>query len=88
MSTVVVLAMHGALPADFPRPEIAEFFSLGQRLERGNPEDRAALQTRRDELEARMRSWPRRQRPILGRLARAGAGAAGGFGVAGGGRLQ
>lgn len=54
----VVLAMHGAPALDFPKNELAEFFTLHARLGHGDsvPED---LRRRCDELEARMRSWPR-----------------------------
>ena len=33
MKSVVVLAMHGLLPSDFPCAELAEFISLHGRLE-------------------------------------------------------
>ncbi len=60
MKTVIVLVMHGAPPRDFPRQEAGEFFSLGSRLRQpgGGPE-RAAMQQRHAELEAKMRAWPR-----------------------------
>ena len=60
MSAAIVLAMHGAPPSDFPRQEVGEFFALQGRLKRGQPEERAALQARHDEIEAKMRAWPRR----------------------------
>jgi sirohydrochlorin cobaltochelatase len=57
-SLVIVLAMHGAPPLDFPKDELAEFFSLHARLGHagGAPEN---LRRRYAELEARMRGWPR-----------------------------
>lgn len=35
MKTIIVLAMHGVPPSDFPRDELAEFMSLEARLARG-----------------------------------------------------
>ncbi len=55
---VVVLAMHGAPPRDFPEDELAEFFTLHARVGHGGagPE---SLSARIEELEARLRRWPR-----------------------------
>lgn len=55
---VVVLAMHGAPPLDFPRDELTEFFSLHARMGHGGAGLRDQRQ-RYEELEARVRSWPR-----------------------------
>ncbi len=59
MTTIIVLAMHGAPPSDFPRQEAGELFGLRGRLERAAPPDRPALEARQRELDAKMRSWPR-----------------------------
>lgn len=59
MSAVIVLAMHGAPPNDFPRDETRELFSLHQRLAQPEVPGREELQKRHDELEAKMRAWPR-----------------------------
>jgi sirohydrochlorin cobaltochelatase len=59
MKTIIVLAMHGAPPKDFPRRELGEFFGLHGRLENATGEQREQLRQRHDELEARMRAWPR-----------------------------
>lgn len=59
MKNVVVLAMHGAPPSDFPRHEMAEFFSLRSRLDHSAGPDRAYLERRWIELENKMRLWPR-----------------------------
>jgi sirohydrochlorin ferrochelatase len=56
---VVVLAMHGAPPLDFPKSEMAEFMSLYARLGHALsplPDDQKA---RYRQLEAKMRVWPR-----------------------------
>jgi sirohydrochlorin cobaltochelatase len=61
VKTVIVLAMHGAPPRDFPPRELAEFFGLTGRLEHGAlpSAERAALKRRHSEMEARMLAWPR-----------------------------
>ncbi len=59
MRTVVVLAMHGAPPNDFPGREMGEFFGLRTRLDHSAGPDRADLERRCAELEAKMRAWPR-----------------------------
>jgi len=58
-NAVIVLAMHGAPPLDFPRPEFVEFMSLQARLEHAQAEEVRTLQLRYQELEAKMRPWPR-----------------------------
>jgi sirohydrochlorin cobaltochelatase len=59
MKTVIVLAMHGAPPRDFPRQEMGEFFALHSRMDHAAGPERAPLQQRYAELEKTMRSWPR-----------------------------
>ncbi len=59
MKTAIVLAMHGAPPNDFPKNEIGELFGLHARLEHASGRERAALKRRHEELEAKMRAWPR-----------------------------
>ena len=56
---VIVLAMHGAPPIDFPRHEVAELFGLHMRLEQATGPERAALEGRHAQLESKMRHWPR-----------------------------
>jgi len=52
--------MHGAPSNDFPRHETAELFGLHFRLEyAAEGPERAALKRRHDELDAKMRAWPR-----------------------------
>jgi sirohydrochlorin cobaltochelatase len=58
MKTIIVLAMHGSPPKDFPRRELGEFFGLHGRLENASGEQQE-IRKRHDELEARMRAWPR-----------------------------
>ena len=64
MKTVVVLAMHGAPPNDFPQRETAELFGLHARLEAAHTAgtERDTLERRYAELDARMRAWPRTER--------------------------
>ena len=59
MDNVIVLAMHGAPPKDFPGDEMEEYFSLHHRLGRAGPRAPAAWRDREQELETRMRRWPR-----------------------------
>lgn len=56
---MIVLAMHGSPPSDFPRRELAEFFGLHSRMEHAPAPERSALEDRYAELEAKMRNWPR-----------------------------
>jgi sirohydrochlorin cobaltochelatase len=63
--TAIVLAMHGAPPNDFPRPELAEFFALHARIEQAGPgglpqtDEWFEVEDRHRKLDAKMRSWPR-----------------------------
>jgi sirohydrochlorin cobaltochelatase len=59
VSRVIVLIMHGAPPRDFPRQEAAEFFGLFSRLKQTIGPERAAMEERHAEIEAKMRAWPR-----------------------------
>jgi sirohydrochlorin cobaltochelatase len=56
---VVVLAMHGAPPRDFPPTEMGEFHALHARIELGDPTLSDALRARAGQLEHEMRHWPR-----------------------------
>jgi sirohydrochlorin cobaltochelatase len=59
MKDIIVLAMHGAPPRDFPRAELGEFMSLHGRLEAAPVSHSPALESRYEELEKKMREWPR-----------------------------
>jgi sirohydrochlorin cobaltochelatase len=60
MKTIVVLAMHGSPPRDFPRDEMLELFRLHGMLEHGGGgPQRASWEQRHAELDAKMRAWPR-----------------------------
>ncbi len=56
---VIVLAMHGAPPLDFPREEMTEFMSLYSRIGHSPGPDAGAQGKRYKELELKMRAWPR-----------------------------
>jgi sirohydrochlorin cobaltochelatase len=58
MKSVIVLAMHGAPPKDFPKAEVGEFMSLHARLA-GGVSHSPALESRYEELDEKMRLWPR-----------------------------
>lgn len=55
MKTVVVLAMHGVPPKDFPHDDLKEFFALHARHEAPG----AVPSARYAELEDKLRRWPR-----------------------------
>lgn len=59
MKTIIVLAMHGSPPADFPRPELAEFMRLHAQLDHGDGAPPKELVRRHDELDLKVRRWPR-----------------------------
>ncbi len=70
MHTLVVLAMHGAPPTDFPQADLAEYVGLhavdqanypGQKLHRGfaSKPPTSAEKARYAELDHLLRSWPR-----------------------------
>lgn len=61
-SDVIVLAMHGALPTDFPQAELDEFFSLHARMNRSQSLEKRRLKARHQNLEKRLRAWPRTER--------------------------
>jgi sirohydrochlorin cobaltochelatase len=57
VSSHIVLAMHGSPPRDFPRREMAEYFGLRSRLGHAAGDDPS--KPRYEELERKMRDWPR-----------------------------
>ncbi len=56
--SIIVLAMHGEPPNDFPRDEFASFFALHARLHYAGAADED-LHHRYTDLDAKMRGWPR-----------------------------
>lgn len=58
MPSIILLAMHGTPPNDFPKNELAEFFELRGRLKRAG-EAASALADRHAALDAKIRRWPR-----------------------------
>jgi len=56
MTTIIVLAMHGMPPKDFPKNEKREFFRLARQVE---DEKRTDVLPRFQELDQKMRQWPR-----------------------------
>ena len=59
MKTIILLAMHGSPPNDFPKPELAEFFGLKARLESGGGMKNEAVEERYNLLNEKISSWPR-----------------------------
>lgn len=58
---VIVLAMHGVPPKDFPRPELMEYFRLSLKAEDNSSSLSPSEAARLAELETKMRSWPRNE---------------------------
>ncbi len=56
--TVVVLAMHGMPPSDFPRKELSDWSTLHSQLT-GNIPNKEVIQKRYLELDEKIRQWPR-----------------------------
>ncbi|MHA1471548.1 MAG: hypothetical protein ACTSQW_00455, partial [Promethearchaeota archaeon] len=61
MKIVIVLAMHGMPPNDFPQKETLEYFMLHSRLENMPEPPPPAMQQQYEELDRKMRNWPRTQ---------------------------
>lgn len=59
MENVIVLAMHGSPPLDFPRQETMELFNLHARLEHSSASSADPLSVRFTQLDEKMRNWPR-----------------------------
>lgn len=59
MKTILILAMHGSPPTDFPKRELGEFFALHARLETALISMDEASRSRYEELDQKMRRWPR-----------------------------
>ncbi|HOI44171.1 MAG TPA: CbiX/SirB N-terminal domain-containing protein [Candidatus Aminicenantes bacterium] len=59
MKTMIVLAMHGAPPLDFPPADLEEFMSLESRMRHLREAGRAVIGRRHAELENKIRNWPR-----------------------------
>jgi sirohydrochlorin cobaltochelatase len=59
MKTVVVLAMHGSPPSDFPKAQVALVVGLHMWLERASGPVRAMIERYYTKLDARIRTWPR-----------------------------
>ena len=55
---LIILAVHGMPPNDFPRKETLDYFMLHSRLE-NMPEPPPNMQKQFEELDSRMRNWPR-----------------------------
>jgi len=62
MKAVIVLAVRGAPPLDFPEEELAEFGALRSRLAHAGGAGPAPAERRFHELEHKIRAWPRSPR--------------------------
>jgi sirohydrochlorin cobaltochelatase len=61
MKTVIVLAMHGMPPADFPGAELAEFFRLQSTIEAGTGGGQKSMPDRYAFLDNKIRNWLRNE---------------------------
>ena len=61
MNLVIILEMQGMPPADFPQKETLDYFMLHSRLENMPGPPPPAMQQQFEELDSRMRNWPRTQ---------------------------
>jgi sirohydrochlorin cobaltochelatase len=59
MTTSILLAMHGATPNDFPEEARVAYFHLRAQLKSSALPDRSAVQTAHDQLDTKIRNWPR-----------------------------
>jgi sirohydrochlorin cobaltochelatase len=59
MRTVVVLAMHGSPPRDFPKAQVAMVVGLHMWLERASGPVHAMIERYHTRLDTRIRTWPR-----------------------------
>ena len=57
--TVIVLAMHGAPPKDYPKTDLIDFFKLHMMHDVGPDGFPIAMHKRHDMLHDKMREWPR-----------------------------
>ena len=61
MKIVIILAMHGMPPNDFPQKETLDYFMLHSRLENMPGPPPPVMQQQYEELDNKMRNWPRTQ---------------------------
>jgi len=59
MKIVIILAMHGMPPSDFPQKETLDYFMLHSRLENMPGPPPPVMQQQFEELDSKMRNWPR-----------------------------
>ena len=59
MNVIIVIAMQGTPPRDFPQDEIAELFTLHTQLEHTYDSKRESLKQRHAKLDKKIRNWPR-----------------------------
>jgi len=65
MKSVIVLAMHGMPPNDFPAEERREFMRLRSKLLHSRGQLNTEDKKRHDELDAKVRHWPRNEKNDL-----------------------
>jgi sirohydrochlorin cobaltochelatase len=61
MKTIIVLAMHGIPPNDFPKNELAEFFKLHSMVENIHVPMNQDVKSKYSILDEKIRNWPRNE---------------------------
>jgi sirohydrochlorin cobaltochelatase len=61
MKTIIVLAMHGIPPNDFPKKELAEFFKLHSMVENTSVPISTEVKSQHLVLDEKIRNWPRNE---------------------------
>jgi len=61
MKIVIILAMHGMPPNDFPQKETLDYFMLHSRMENMPGPPPPVMQQQYEELDNKMRNWSRTQ---------------------------
>jgi len=61
MKIVIILAMHGMPPNDFPQKETLDYFMLHSRMENMPGQPPPVMQQQYEELDNKMRNWRRTQ---------------------------
>jgi len=59
MKTIILLAMHGIPPNDYPKKDLADFFKLYSIVESSGHALNVETKNQYDELHTKIRKWPR-----------------------------
>ena len=59
MKKIIILAVHGAPPLDFPKSEVAKLMSMNSQMENAIGSELDRLKRQYNELDNKIRRWPR-----------------------------